>query len=116
MRRVFARGSALAPIAVLMLVSARASSAQSRLGGRWLVTYEREVRIGHSGESHIVEERAQMTLSQRGDSLFGVWQGLAAGTESAPPPRSVRGNVQRDLASVRLEPVPDDPGFFTGLG
>jgi hypothetical protein len=88
-----------------------------RIGGVWIVRFERIIRSMHDSEGHIVTETARMTLRVRGDSVFGSWELASDPGEPPRTPSTVRGVVRGDSVHAQIDaPPPDDDGFFSEMG
>jgi hypothetical protein len=108
----------LAAIAFILVAPAEAR-AQSKVTGKWLVRYTHEVRSGHmeTGASSIVVDTVHVTLRQKGDSILGEWQGIAAAGETPRVPKSLIGIVRGDTARLEVDPnVTTTEGYFSELG
>jgi hypothetical protein len=60
-------------VAVLATLAAHAHAQAPNIAGRWTVLWDADVRIDH--DTAVVKSRkpASLELTQRGDSVFGVW-------------------------------------------
>jgi hypothetical protein len=103
--------------ALAAIIPPRSMDAQSKFVGRWLVRYEHEIRGVHVGAPQLVVDTVRMTLRQRGDSVIGDWQAIAAAGEPAPRGRELRGVMRSDTVRLQLDPnLAESEGFFTELG
>jgi hypothetical protein len=76
----------------LWLATATDASAQQRVSGTWLVEYDMRLEREGDGAERVTERgKARLELSQRGDSLFGIWQGSTGPSRTERP---VRGTVE----------------------
>ncbi len=108
----------LAALALTLVVSFEAG-AQSKVTGKWLVRYEREVRVGHMGSvtSQIVTDSVRVSLRQKGDSILGEWQSMSPIGESPKPPRTLVGIARGETARLEVDPnVTNTEGYFSELG
>lgn len=81
--------------AAVATLAAAPLSAQG-LNGTWMTEFERTIRNQDGEVSAGEKTKATMTLQQKGDSLFGTWQLVAAPNQPAPPARPLRGVVKGD--------------------
>jgi hypothetical protein len=60
-------------IAILASLTLHVQAQAPNIAGRWAVTWDADVRIDH--DTAVVKSRkpASLELTQRGDSVFGVW-------------------------------------------
>ena len=101
------------------LIAPFEARAQSKVTGKWLVRYEHEVRVGHTGTltSQIVTDSVHVTLRQKGDSILGEWQSVAPPGETSKAPKTLVGVVRGETARLEVDPnVAATEGYFSELG
>ncbi|MDQ6612556.1 MAG: hypothetical protein M3Y64_08980, partial [Gemmatimonadota bacterium] len=92
-------------------------AAAQQLDGQWRVRYEPPVTMSHGEATPPKEVRAQITLRQLRDSVFGAWQYSSLPGETPALANELRGTVHRDTVSVTVLPAVDpDAGAFTTSG
>jgi len=94
--------------------------AQAKIAGKWVVSYEHEIRTGHLGGplvSRTVVDTVHVTLRQKGDSILGEWQAIAPTGETPPSPRTLVGVLRGETARLEIDPnVAATDGYFAELG
>ena len=107
-------------LAATIAIVPHTSQAQTGITGKWFVHYEHEVRSGHLGGplvSRMVTDTVHITLRQKGDSILGEWQAIAAAGETPPSARTLVGVLQGDTARLEIDPnVAATEGYFAELG
>lgn len=80
-------------VAAMALLAAAPLSAQG-VSGTWFTEFERLIRNQDGVVSSGEKTRAKITLEQKGDSLFGTLEAVAAPGAPTPPARPLRGAVK----------------------
>jgi hypothetical protein len=94
-------------VAALTLASAlhQPAAAQAGIAGTWLTEFDTGIRNENGVETSMGKRAATMTLTLKGDSLFGSWQVAADSTGPAPAPIRLSGVRLGTRAILRTEPV-----------
>ncbi len=85
-------------------LSPATGAAQGSPAGAWVTEYYRTTG-GHGGDGEAELSRARLTLAQRGDSVVGQWQDLAAEGAPAPRPRGLRGVLRNGTVTLVADSV-----------
>ncbi len=99
-RRLAAATGCLGLAMVLLPMS---SAAQGTPAGIWVTEYYRTTGGQGGGESELAQ--ARLTLAQRGDSVVGQWQDLAAAGAPTPRPRPLRGVIRDGAITLVADSV-----------
>lgn len=87
-----------------LLLSPAVARAQGTPVGSWTTEYYR-TSGGHGDGSQSELIRARLTLMQRGDSVVGLWQDLAAEGSATPRPRGLRGVIRNGAVTLVADSV-----------
>lgn len=95
----------LAFAAVTLLVASPAAAQQ--ITGTWIADIERRVQNDNGNVSAGEKSRVRITLTQKGDSVFGTLASVSPPGSQAPatPPRELRGTIAGNKAVISMDVV-----------
>jgi hypothetical protein len=83
----------------------RPVKAQGSVAGKWSTEFDIGIRNENGVETSMGTRAATMTLSVKGDSVFGTWQAAADSTGKLPAAIHLSGTTGGSKARLRSEPV-----------
>jgi hypothetical protein len=99
--RTFTAATALA----LAITLHRPAAAQASPAGTWNTEFDIGIRNENGVETSMGKRAATMTLTLKGDSVFGSWQVAADSSGPAPAPIKLSGVRSGTKVTLRAEPV-----------
>ena len=96
--------AAVATLAFLAILH-QPASAQGELIGAWRTEFDIGIRSENGVETSMGKRQATMTLTLKGDSVFGTWQVIVPEGGKAPPALRLSGTRTGGKVTLQSEPV-----------
>ncbi len=89
----------------LLATAGRTASAQGDVAGIWRTEFDIGIRSENGVETSMGKREATMTLTLKGDSVYGTWQVVAPEGATAPPQIRLSGIRSGNKVTLQSEPV-----------
>lgn len=100
-----ARRTALLTITACLTASPAALSAQAPVAGKWIADFDLGMRNVDGVITSTGTGKARVTLTPKGDSVFGTWQIIEPAERASTPARALKGVYANGTLKLETDPT-----------